>query len=295
MIRKTLLILSMLVCSFSLSSEESEGLPLFCWRELPFENFGDFISWKLVERIVDQPVRAIRKKRVLEKKLLAIGSIFYFATDGDVIWGSGINGKTLLKEQYGFSKLDVRAVRGPRSRQFLMENFHINCPEVYGDPALLFPYFFPEFKRKENPQYEYIVIPHFSEIIQFPKDGTGKIVYPIEPWNEVVEKILDSKFVISSSLHGVIVAEAYGIPARYLRVSEGESLFKYQDYYEGTNRPNFQYARSVEEALSMGGEPQIVCDLSKLYQAFPFEFWPNADFKPLNLISIADLAKGCRP
>ena len=281
MIRKLTVCLLLAIQSFSLSCEEYEGLPLFCWRELPFENFGDYISWKLVERIVDSPIHAIRKKRVFEKKLFAIGSILYFATDGDIIWGSGINGKTLSKEHYIFSNLDIRAVRGPKTRQFLTENFHIHCPEIYGDPALLFPHFFPEFKRKKDPKYDYIIIPHYSEILQFPKNESQEVVYPIDPWDEVVEKILDSKFVISSSLHGVILAEAYGIPARYLRTSENESLFKYEDYYEGTGRPNFQFAKSVDEALLMGGEPPIICDLAKLYEAFPFECWPNAELKPL--------------
>jgi pyruvyltransferase len=281
MIRKVITLFALVFSTFTIHCEEPSGIPLFCWRELPFENFGDFISWKLVERIVDSPIQAIRKKRIFEKKLLAIGSILYFATDGDLVWGSGINGKTLFKEQYIFSHLDVRAVRGPKTRKFLMENFSINCPEVYGDPALLFPYFFPEFKKKKDPKYEYIIIPHYSEIIQFPKNDSETVVYPIDPWNEVIEKILDSKFVISSSLHGVILAEAYGIPARYLRVSENESLFKYEDYYEGTGRPYFRYAKTVEEALLMGGEPPFRCDLEKLYTAFPFEYWPNVQFKPL--------------
>lgn len=258
----------------------AEGLPLFWWGEDPEINFGDYISLKIVERMVEGPIRYYRKKpKTKEKKLLALGSIFYFANDNDVIWGSGINGKTLDKKHYSFNALDVRAVRGPLTRRFLMENFGIECPRIYGDPALLFPYLFPEFHRQRYPSREYIVIPHYRELKQFPKSEYPSAVYPTEPWNEVVEKILDSKFVISSSLHGIIIAEAYGIPARYLRIKDGENLFKYQDYYEGTGRPNFQYAESIEEALRMGGEPPFTCDLQSLYDSFPFEFWPSASLK----------------
>ena len=262
------------------ASNTNEGLPLFYWQEESFVNFGDYLSLKLVERIVDSPVRCYRKKmKNMDKKLLAIGSIFYFARDNDVIWGSGINGKRLKKNGYSFSSLDIRAVRGPLTRQFLLNNFHIECPEIYGDPGLLIPYFFPEFKKKENPSRDYIVIPHYSEKKLFSKDS--HIVYSTEPWDQVIEKILDSKFVISSSLHGIVIAEAYGIPARLLRVSENEPLFKFQDYYLGTNRPFFQYATSIEEALKMGGEPPFQCNLKQLYEAFPFEFWPNVEFKTL--------------
>jgi pyruvyltransferase len=251
----------------------SYGLPLFWWGEDPEINFGDYLSLKLVERMVECPVRNFRKiPKVKEKKLLAIGSIFYFARDGDVIWGCGINGKTLDKINYAFSKLDIRSVRGPKTRQFLRENFQIDVPEIYGDPALLFPYFFTEFKKKKNPVYDYIIIPHYKDRKLFPKSQPN-IVYPTDPWNQVVETILDSKFVISGSLHGIVIAEAYGIPARYLRVSESENMFKYEDYYLGTCRPNFQFARSVEEALEMGGESSFICDLQKVYEAFPFEYW----------------------
>lgn len=227
--------------------------------------------------MVGGPVRVYKKgSRIKEKKLLAIGSLLFFANDGDVLWGTGTNGKKPDKKDYKFTHLDVRAIRGPLTRAFLMNTFQIDCPEIYGDPGLLFPFLFPEFKKKENPAYDYIIIPHYSEEDQFLKDEWKNVVYTTEPWDQVVEKILDSRFVISSSLHGIIIAEAYGIPARLLKISHEEPMFKYQDYYLGTNRPRFQYATTVDEALEMGGEPPFECDLQKLYDAFPFDYWPNA-------------------
>ena len=259
----------------------AEGLPLYYWRQQTFVNFGDILSLKVVERIVNGPVRVyVKKQRENEQKLLAIGSIFYFASEGDVVWGSGINGKRLSKSDYTFMQLDVRAVRGPLTRQFLMDNFGIISPETYGDPALLVPYLFPEFKRKKDPSLEYVIIPHYLDVPLFPKTEYDNVVYATEPWERVIEKILDSKFVISTALHGIVVAEAFGIPARLLRVSENEPMFKFQDYYLGTHRSHFQAAYSIEEALRMGGEPPFQCDLKKLYEAFPFEFWPNTNFQP---------------
>ena len=216
-----------------------------------------------------------KKQENKEKRLFAIGSVLSFAMDDDVIWGTGINGRLLHKKFYRFTQLDVRAVRGPLTRNFLKSELNIDCPEIYGDPGLLFPILFPEYQRKENPSNEYIIIPHFSEEFFYPKSEYANVVYPTEPWQVVVEKILDSKFVISSSLHGVIIAEAYGIPARLLRISENESLFKYQDYYLGTGRPHFQIAYSIEQALEMGGESPFHCDLNKLLDAFPIEFWES--------------------
>lgn len=266
--------------TFSLDAHQLEGLPLKYWQKSNRENFGDYLSLKLVERIVGGQVAVANDKNPSDKpNLLAIGSILILAREGDVIWGTGMNGKRMDLSLYKFQNLDVRAVRGPKTREFLMNNFPIECPEIYGDPALLVPYFFPELKRKENPEYSYIVIPHYSEEHLFPKDVYANVVYPTENWKDVIRKILNSSFVISSSLHGLIIAEAYGIPARYLRISEHEPLFKYEDYYLGTNRNGFTFATSVEQALEMGGEPPCNCDLDKLYNSFPFEYWPYATFK----------------
>lgn len=261
-----------------INNKQLKALPLYYWRE-NFINFGDYLSLKLVERIVGGPVYVYPKGSLIKEiKLLAIGSIFTFARDNDIVWGSGINGNWLDLKHYKFKKLDVRAVRGPLTRNFLMKNFNIKCPEIYGDPALLIPYFFPEFKRNKNPNYEYIIIPHYKELSLFPKEKYTNVVYPTEPWDVVINKILNSKFVIASSLHGIVVAEAFGIPARLLRVTEHESMYKFKDYYLGTNRLDFSVAYSIDEALEMGGEVPMSCDLEKLYAAFPFEFWPNATF-----------------
>ena len=255
-------------------------LPLYYWQQKEFVNFGDYLSVKIVERIIHGPVSIYKQTKVPKKKLLALGSLLYFANTGDVLWGTGSNNKQPNKKDYKFSDLDVRAVRGPLTKAFLETHFNIDCPEIYGDPALLIPYLFPEFKRKENPKYPYIVIPHMYERHSFPKGD--HVILPTDPWNQVIEKILDSEFVISGSLHGLIVAEAYHIPARYLRLSEREPLFKYHDYYLSTGRPGCEFAETVEEALELGGAPPIEFDPEPLYEAFPFDCWPEVDFKKPN-------------
>lgn len=267
----------------------AEGLPLYYWRKPNFQNFGDHVSLHIVERILGKSVQVYCKGEVADKRLLAVGSLLGAARENDVLWGTGMNGKLKL-ENYQFTNLDVRAVRGPLTRQFLSEHFQIEAPQIYGDPALLFPYLFPEFKRSETPSIDVLIIPHYSEEALFPKTSHNHIVYPSEPWDHVIRTILDSRFVISSSLHGVVIAEAYGIPARYLRVTEHEPMLKYQDYYLGTNRPNFRYATSVLEALHMHGEPPFECDLKTLYDAFPLDFWPGTQKREVDFINCIPFA-----
>ena len=256
----------------------SSRVALFFWNPPSFHNFGDYLSLKLVERIVGQPV-PVWDQRCTGRKLLAIGSILAFARDGDIVWGSGQHGGGTKKSDYPFTKLDVRAVRGPLTRAFLRDVLGVPCPAVYGDPALLIPWFFPEFKRAARPKHEYIVLLHYADVEKFPKNGSPNIVYATDPWDQIIARIVDSKLVISSSLHGIVVAEAFGVPARFLRVSETEALLKYRDYYLGTGRAGFRFARTVDEARALGGEPPAKFDPVALYEAFPFELWPAAKFK----------------
>lgn len=272
-------IISIVLPLSALQTEKYQGIPLYYWQQPDFVNFGDYLSLVLVERIVNSPVK-VHKNYPWNNyvKMIGIGSMLSFAKDRDVIWGSGINGKLLDLKNYQFKTLDVRAVRGPLTRAFLWDNFQIEAPEIYGDPGLLVPFLFPEFQRNEYPKRPYIIIPHYSEIKLFPKEIFPNVVYPTEPWDVVIEKILDSEFVISSSLHGLVLADAFGIPSRMLKVTDTEPLFKYQDYYYGTGRDDFKFACSIEEALQMGGEAPYVCDLEKLFNAFPFDYWPKAKF-----------------
>jgi pyruvyltransferase len=241
--------------------------PLFWWKPEMGDNFGDALSPVIVEKMIK---KTVRRSLSGERKLLAIGSIIQFAEDNDIIWGSGIGGRD-LKGPFKFKNLDVRAVRGPLTRQFLLDH-GIECPEVYGDPALLLPSLYPSFKRSKKPKYSYIIIPHISEMNQF-KDNPH-VVFPTEHWRQIVRKILDSQFVISGSLHGIVVAEAFGVPARLLKINLTERPFKYEDYYLGTGRPNFSYAKSIQEALEMGGESPPHIDLQMLIDSFPYEIIP---------------------
>ena len=265
----------------AVETNPTKELPLYYWQEKGFVNFGDYLSVKIVERILEHPVTIYKKSKLPQQKLLALGSILWFAETGDVLWGTGSNNKYPHAKDYVFTDLDVRALRGPLIKAFLEDNFGIDCPDVFGDPGLLFPYLFPEFKRKKNPKHPYLVIPHFYEKSLF-KDNEEHVVFPTDPWDEVIREILDSEFVISGSLHGLILAEAYGIPARYLRLSEREPLFKYQDYYLSTGRYDTQFATTVQEALEMGGEDPIVFDPEPFYDAFPFDLWPDIQFKRPN-------------
>ena len=207
-----MLLSAFVLCSclqiFACETEHLDEPPLYFWDARPtqgFSNFGDALSEALTERIIGHKVRVAKTPFCNDRKLLGMGSILNYAKNDDIIWGTGRNG-TKASHAHQFDYLDVRAVRGPLTRQFLLEK-GVHCPEVYGDPTLLLPFLFPEFKKSENPSREYVIIPHFSDEHLFLNDPN--VVSVKEHWEEVVKKILDSKFVIASALSGVIVAEAF--------------------------------------------------------------------------------------
>jgi len=238
------------------------------------ENVGDYLSPLTVQRMLDRFGWRIADKRPDRGRLLAIGSVLHFARDGDVVWGAGVNGK-VPEHRHRFEQLDVRAVRGPLTRDFLLRR-GVDCPAVYGDPALLMPALFPEFRVADpDTMAEYVVIPHLNDSPArwVAEVDAGHILWPTAHWKRFVRRILASRLVISASLHGLVIAEAYGIPARALRLAEGEPQFKYADYYLGTDRPEFRFARSVGEALRLGGEAPPRIDLRLLMNRFPVDLW----------------------
>lgn len=250
---------------------------LFVWRPQDGSiNFGDFLSRVVVDLVLARRGYTLGDEVERGRQMLAIGSVLHFARDGAVVWGSGINGKIPV-EAHTFSTLDIRAVRGPRTAAFLRSR-GIAVPDVFGDPALLLPVLAPDrFRRSQGGGVGFVPNLNDSEAIaEIAKDKHAAgitLVSPRTGWNRCVTAILGHDLVLASSLHGLIVAEAFGIPARYVRLTETENLFKYTDYYEGTGRPDFHYARSIAEGLEMGGERPPIFDAEPLLRAFPFDLW----------------------
>lgn len=245
---------------------------LVYWRPKHGTNFGDELGRTIVELMLGRRGITVFDETPAPRKLLTVGSILHFANDGTTVWGSGRNGAQPDRAHF-FNQLDVRAVRGPRTREFLQKK-GIAVPEIYGDPALLLPLLCGD-RFTRTPTRKVALIPNLNDYgagIDFSKMPVP-VIDPRVSWNHAIAEILKCEFVIASSLHGLIVAEAYGIPARYVRLSPHEGLFKYEDYYLGSGRSGFTQATSVEEALEMGGEPPINFDAQALMNAFPYDIW----------------------
>jgi pyruvyltransferase len=167
------------------------------------------------------------------------------------------------------TSLDVRAVRGPRTRKFLLE-CNIKCPAIYGDPAIIMPEIYnPENIKKDR---DYILIQHFAETKAETNLPTLNIL--TNNYKHFIDEICRSRVVISSSLHGIILAETYGVPAVWLKLNNMDPV-KYYDWYESTGRYGIEPTLSLEDALACKPPelPNLENMRRQIKDVFPYDLY----------------------
>lgn len=237
------------------------------------QNFGDYLAFPIYDYMLDRFHLDKDKKVKGTKHLYTIGSLILLGHQDATIWGSGIlqtEAPGFIWKRNKYRKLDVRCVRGPETKRRLAENGVDVSRCTFGDPGVLMPLI---YKPKEYAEKrDYSVILHMSR-----KDESieNQIDVMTEDWQSTIDQIYNSRLIISSSLHGCIIAEAYGVPAILLDKLEGNDRFKYNDYYYSTGRKEYPVCRSVQEALGMP-VPKVP-DLSQLQRnlidSFPKDLW----------------------
>ncbi len=244
-------------------------------------NLGDSLGEVIIRFLLAQKGIDFDKPVSKTRHLNCVGSNIFGSYQDSTIWGSGACPYYPYKsmqfcQKLSRRKLDVRAVRGPLTRDVLMK-LGFSCPEVYGDPAILMPrIYFPPFS-KTCQMRKRIVIPQFvcEQKLRDEYPDEHIVSMNTDDYKSVIDEILSSEIVYSSSLHGIILAESYGIPAVFFRGLKKSADFKYLDYYYSTGRKDIVVAESFEEALKM--EPLPLPDFSKMRQglldSFPYDLW----------------------
>lgn len=243
-------------------------------------NVGDYLSEIIVKWICAN--RGIDFGHAIQetKHLYAIGSILQMGYQNATIWGSGfafeLNGMRRIPHMSSFRNLDVRCVRGPKTRKTLM-SLGYSCPQIYGDPAILLPLM---YQPRSLPQIDYLIIPHYSmETEACLKYGNQHVLsMNTRKYTDVIDRICSAEKVISSSLHGLIIAEAYNVPAVFYQDRAEKFNYKYEDWYESTGR-RCDPASNLEIGLNAN-----VLKLSRkklkemqeiLLETFPEDLWRN--------------------
>lgn len=127
-------------------------------------------------------------------------------------------------------------------------------------------------------QYRYGLINHMTQKDVI-KDGK-QISILTSNYEKFIDDILECEIIISSSLHGIILAEIYGVPAiLYFPETYDAPMLKYRDYYYSTGRYDFPLATTLEEAIKL--EPLNLPDFSDMKQnierVFPYDLWRGGE------------------
>jgi pyruvyltransferase len=227
-------------------------------------NFGDLLVPMLLKKICKKPYQLFPS--INSEKgdvILSIGSVLGVAKPGNTIWGSGLHHLSSVMKIKDIKSLKFNAVRGPYSRRKLID-VGFDCPEIYGDPALLLGHLFSDLKPKPI-KNKITLIPHFRdhehpEVIENKLNLNIIKCAPINDPMPIINEILTSELVIASALHGIIVSESFGVPVvrwkslGHKRIKiEGE--FKYRDYYSSTDRSIYEFGTSLDECLRLNPLP----------------------------------------
>jgi pyruvyltransferase len=197
-------------------------------------NWGDALNPFLIEKLSGRPARY--EEAALSWKYLVIGSILQRADRFSIVWGAGLISSECRPREVPHA---IHAVRGPLTRQKLLSQ-GIQCPKVYGDPALLLPLF---LDLPRQPKWKLGVVPHYADrmhpwILGLEGEADVRVLDICADTEEFVQQVLSCECILSSSLHGLICADAYGIPNRRM-VLDGNQIiggeFKFQDYYQSVN------------------------------------------------------------
>lgn len=189
-------------------------------------NVGDNLALPIVRHFLGA-ARLVSSRAA--GKLLAVGSIMSQLQPNDVVWGTGcISDTPVVSRENTFL-----AVRGAMTRNLIRNAF---VPEIFGDPALLLPLMYsPRITKTHKIGF----IPHYVDKPGFKiNDKTSVVIDVNSPWRQFIDQVCSCESVVSSSLHGIVIAEAYGVPAEWAVYSNRVigNGFKFRDYLTGTQR-----------------------------------------------------------
>ncbi len=242
-------------------------------------NFGDWLSPALCEQLSGRPVEHTKPNGC---DLIAVGSILHrlkhrWFNRRVHVWGTGF-----MEEVAPLSSSHhYHAVRGWHTARRL-RGVEIN---TVGDPGLLVDRLLPEFDATPK-TVPLGLVPHYKDrgdnrIQALAAQIPGAVVLDVFlPPLDFLRRAAACNFILSSSLHGLIVADAFRIPNAWLSLSDSVrgAGFKFADYYSafGIQDPQpLDISRGLSlHTLSVLAEKYERPGLEKiqqgLLQSFPF-------------------------
>lgn len=158
-------------------------------------NFGDALNEWLIPKIFNRPIQYVPQS-CTEEHYVCIGSILAGSNKNSIIWGAGCSNDI---EPIPMNK-QILMVRGKYTRERVLKAGY-DCPEVYGDPALLCSkYYNPEIPKKYKVGFTPNWVDHQIVESAYKKEiesGEMLLINLLEPCQDVIDKMLSCEFIVS--------------------------------------------------------------------------------------------------
>ena len=245
------------------------------------KNFGDALNIYIIEKLTNKRIiYGVYLRRKEAKSFACIGSILSWCDTNSTIWGPGFM-RPIENCENQFNGDNIYAVRGYKTLEILKNNNYNISNIKIGDPALLLPQLHQKKFTKGN---KIGILPHYvdknnswikeqiskNENIKFIDIECGRDV------NGFLEAINECDIILSSTLHGLIIADSYNIKNVWVKFSDniGGGNFKYNDYYssigvEDQEPVHITTESNLDDIIRKAKVNAIQLDLNELLQSFP--------------------------
>lgn len=218
----------------------------YYWNDVPnwgdriapflFEHFGLCEGWCPIEQAQWIGLGSIIEKLPEDWPGFVLGS------------GKRLDTRTTLPDA------NIWGVRGPETAKLISPRR--NYDFSMGDPGLIFPavifpdsgFDFPDSGFDHAKVYDIAILPHWTDVAlahdkRFYGNWETEVLSPFDDPVRVVIGIAEAAKLVTSSLHGLIIADALGIPRRFepswgfLNNPHEGGDFKFRDYHASINMP----------------------------------------------------------
>ncbi len=214
----------------------------YWWTRI--SNFGDALAPLLLSHFADLNVELAP---VAEADIVSVGSVLEHIPPK---WNGYIVGSGMLREtsvlKFNPHEAKILALRGPLSARGIKGSFGL------GDPGLLSN----ELIGPQEKKWDLGIVPHWQDtnlaerfLTIIPPEYSCRVISPAMHPLEVISEIASCHRIVTSSLHGMIVADSIGgIPRRVEICEKMEAdggIFKFRDYSESIKCP-FEIGKMIE-------------------------------------------------
>ncbi len=216
------------------------------------QNFGDQLTPYILKKIWDLDSEYMGENDRNTPHIMPLGSILNEANENTMVLGAGIVSDTLQ-----FSpKANYVSVRGNLTLGRL-KSMGVDTSNIQvGDPGIVLPKIYNPPREKK---YSVTIAPHWVDYTKalnyFPHHNVLSLKIPISDFftknmseedrktvskqfeerylEFLIDEISQSKVVVCSSLHALIIAHAYGVRTVWCKFSDGVigNGYKFRDYF----------------------------------------------------------------